>query len=250
MIMRNLKINWKKMGLMAGLSLVIATTAGCGKEADCDIDGYHAHKYVNEQEYVRYIDKEYLNYEGYARQEDYVMLSKDDKSFYKFLDKRDLLRIDDNIDPIKKAQEENQDFIEYRYAYTYLMPVPIFHSTGKIHYVTYIFVPTTHHSWISDPNHSRLTGETRLCHYEYTAYKIEVDEHGKFVLIPGPEKEDIIATKDEYPYILPKYYKIINLSDGCEVNYEDMEYDDIELIQEDEENLGKEEGKTLTKKNS
>lgn len=248
--MENLKINWRKMGLMAGLSIVIATTAGCGKKADCDIDGYHAHKYVNNQQYVRYIDKEYLNYDGYTRQEDYVMLGEEDKSLYKFLNKRGLLRIDDNINLIKRAQESNQDFIEYRYAYTYLMPIPIYHSVGKTHYVTYSYIPTTHYSWTSDPNHSRLTGETRVCHYEYTSYKIEKDEKGEYVLIPGPEKEDIISTKDEYPYILQKYYKIVNLSDGCEADYENMEDDDIEHIQEEEETLGKEEVKTLTKKNS
>jgi len=239
--MKNLKLNLKKLIALGGAALVLVTTSGCGKKADCDIQGYHAHKYVNDKEYVRYIDKEYLSYEGYDRQDDYIELSQSDGELYKFLDKRNLLRIDDNIDTIRDAQLENQDYMEYRYAYTYLMPIPIFHSTGKTHYVTYMFVPHTHYSWTTDPNHSRLTGETRVCHYVYTSYKIEKDEHGKYVLIPGPEKQDIISTKDEYPYILEKYYEVIDLKDGCVLDYEDMETDDVEHIQEEEQ------GKTLTK---
>jgi hypothetical protein len=233
--MKNLKLNLKKLFMMGGLSLVLVSTSACGKKADCNIDTYHAHKYVNDKDYVRYIDKEYLNYEGYERQEDYINLDKDDKDLYKFYDKRNILKIEDNEDIIRSIQEENQDYIEYRYAYTYLMPIPIVHSTGKTTYVTYMFVPTTHYSWTRDENHSRLTGETRLCHYEYTSYKIEIDENGKYVLIPGSEKQDIISTKDEYPYILEKFYKVVNLSDGCEVDYEDMENDSPEHIQEDEE---------------
>lgn len=233
--MKNLKLNLKKLFMMGGLSLVLVSTSACGKKADCNIDTYHAHKYVNDKDYVRYIDKEYLNYEGYERQEDYINLDKDDKDLYKFYDKRNILKIEDNEDIIRNIQEENQDYIEYRYAYTYLMPVPIVHSTGKTTYVTYMFVPTTHYSWTRDENHSRLTGETRLCHYEYISYKIEIDENGKYVLIPGSEKQDIISTKDEYPYILEKFYKVVNLSDGCEVDYEDMENDSPEHIQEDED---------------
>ena len=242
--MRNLKLNSKKLALLAGVTLVLVTTSGCSKKAECNIPTYHAHRYVNEAQYVRYIDKEYLSYEGYERQEDYVTITENEKKLYQFFDKRNLLRIDDNIEAIQKAQEENQDFIEYRYAYTYLMPIPIVHSTGKTTTVTFIIVPQTHYSWTRDANHSRLTGETRLCHYEYTSYKIEIDEKGNYVLIPGSEKQDIISTKDEYPYILENFYKIINLENGLEADYEDMANDDVERI---EEEVTEEQEKTLTK---
>ena len=240
--MRNLKLNLKKLLALGGVALVLMTTTACSKKADCNVEGYHAHRYVNDKEYVRYIDTEYMDYEGYARQEDYIELDDSQKDLYKFLDKRNLLRIDDNIDTIRASQESNEDYIEYRYAYTYLMPIPIVHSTGKSTFITYIIVPQTHYSWTRDENHSRLTGETRLCHYEYTSYKIEIDEHGKYVLIPSTNHEDIISTKDEYPYILENYYKVINLTDGCEASYEDMENDDVEKIEQEEE-----QGKSLTK---
>ena len=231
--MRNLKLNLKKLIALGGTVLVLATTTACGKKADCNIDTYHAHQYVNEEGYIRYIDKEYLNYEGYARKEEYIELDESEKDLYKYLDKKDLLRIDDNIDTIIETQEANKNFTEYRYAYTYLMPIPIVHSTGKTTYVTFMFIPTTHYSWTRDANHSRLTGETRECTYEYTAYKIEKDENGKYVLIPSPEHKNILATKDEFPYIKEDYYRVINLTDGCEASYEDMETDDVEHIEEE-----------------
>lgn len=240
--MRNVKFNWKKLVALCGVTLVLMTTAGCSKKAECNVPTFHAHRYVNDEGYVRYINKEYLDYEGYQREEDYLTLTEDDKEMLKFFDKKNILRIDDNIEPIKKAEEENVDFLEYRYAYTYLMPIPIIHSNGKTTTVTFMYVPQTHYSWTTNENHSRLTGETRLCHYVYTSYKIEKDEKGNLVLIPSPDQEDILATKDEYPYILEKYYKVINLKDGCEVSYEDMESDEVEHIQEETE-----EEKTLTK---
>ena len=233
--MRNLKINWKKMLAMAGISIVLLTTAGCSKKADCNVPTYHAHRYVNQEtQMTRFVDKEYLSYEGYERQEDYVTITENERRLYQFFDKKNLLRIDDNIEAIINAQANNQDFIEYRYAYTYLMPIPIVHSNGKTTTVTFMYVPQTHYSWTTNPNHSRLTGETRLCHYEYTSYRIDIDEKGNYILVPGNEKQNIIATRDEYPYILEKFYKIVNLADGYEVDYEDMENDEVEHIQEEE----------------
>jgi len=239
--MRNLKLNLRKFLALAGATIVLISSAGCSKKADCDVPNRHAHRYVNEEGYTRYYDSERISYRGYERQEDYVELTKSDEHFLEFLNKSNLLRIDDNVDVIRNAQEENQDYLEYRYAYTYLQPIPIVHSNGKSTTITYIFVPQTHYSWTRDENHSRLTGETRLCHYVYTSYRIDIDEKGKYVLVPNPEQQDIISTSTEYPYICEDYYKIINLADGNEVDYEDMENDDIEHIEEPEEEktLGK-----------
>ena len=246
--MKNLKLNIKKFLALSGISLVLVSTAGCGKKADCDIKDYHAHKYVNNDGYCRYIDSEYLTYDGYERQDDYEYLNPIEKDYNKFLKSKRILRIEENIDAIQRAQEKNKDFLEYRYAYTYLMPVPIVHSTGKTSFITYMYVPTTHYRWTSDPNHSRLTGETRVCHYVYASYKIEKNEKGKFVLIQGPENQDIISTRKDYPFIQEKYYKIIDLANGLDASYEDMENDDVANIEEEQqENDKTEQGKTLRK---
>ena len=65
------------------------------------------------------------------------------------------------------------------------MPIPHIIHTGKSTMTFFTYIPITHHSWTTNPEHSRLTGEERLCHYECTAYKVEKDEKGKYVLIPS-----------------------------------------------------------------
>ncbi len=233
--MKNLKVNLKKMLALGGTALILMTMTGCSKKVDCPIPVYHAHKYVNSDGYTRYFDSENLNYKGYDRQDDYIELTKDDKDLVNFMNKNNLLRMDDNVDQIREAQKKNQPFIEYRYAYTYLIPMPIVHSNGKTTTVTFMFVPTTHYSWTSNPEHSRLTGETRECYYDYTSYKIQKNEKGKYTLVESPEHEDIIKTMDEYPYIKEKYYRILNRDTREEIDYEDMDNDDVEHIQEEEE---------------
>ena len=90
----------------------------------------------------------------------------------------------------------------------------------------YTYISHTRYSWTSDPNHSRLTGETRLCYHMYVAYKVEQDENGKYVLIPSPDVEDLTTVMDEYPYIKKTYVKIVT-SDGKEASYEDGKQEDM-----------------------
>ena len=236
--MKNLKYNIKNILGVIGTSIILLTTTGCSKKAECDINGYHAHKYVNNNNMTRYIAQEYVDYEGYTREEEYITLLEKERKLYDYLDNRNLLRIDDNEEVIREKMKENKDFYEYRYAYTYLMPLPHYSRVGKVTHVRFTYVPRTHYSWTTDANHSRLTGEKRLCTYEYTSYKIEIDEYGKYVLIPNPNKKDILSNKDEYPYIKEDYYKVIT-SDGKDLDYEDMKTDDVEHIQEEEKETGK-----------
>lgn len=238
--MRNLKINIDKMIRLRGVAFVLAATtltvglSGCGKKAECDIKGSHAHLYTNESGYVRYIDKEYLSYEGYERQDDYVNLSKDEVELCRFEDKKDLLRIDENIEVIEAIQNQNQDYIEYRYAYTYLMPIPHYIRTGKTSTMYFTYIPTTHYSWTSDPNHSRLTGEQRRCHHVYQAYNVVVDENGKYVLVPSEFVDNIFDLNGEYTYIKEDFCKVIDAEHGYDLDYEDGVEDDPSLIQDDE----------------
>ncbi len=225
--MKNLKLNLKKLLSLKGVALVLVLTtattslAGCSKKSDCSIDINHAHKYVNDDGYIRYIDKEYISYEGYTWTDDYIKLSESERDLYKFFDKKNLLRIDDNLDVILSQQEKNCDYVEYRYSYTYMMPIPHTMRSGKSTITYFTYIPTTHHSWTADANHSNLTGEQRVCHYVYTAYKVEKDENGDYVLIPSEEVDDITTVMDEYPYIKEDYYKVINLEDGVVLDYED-----------------------------
>ena len=210
-------------GVALVLVLTTATTslAGCAKKADCFIDSYHAHKYIDDEGYVRYIDKEYISYEGYEWTDEYVELSESEKDLYKFFDKKNLLKIEDNLDIILNQQDKNCDYIEYRYSYTYMMPIPHTMRSGKSTITYFTYIPTTHHSWTTDSNYSGLTGEQRICHYVYTAYKVLKDENGDYVLIPSSEVDDITTVMNDYPYIKKDYCKVINLEDGEVLDYED-----------------------------
>ncbi len=229
----NIKLNLKKLVSLRGVALVLVASGivtsltGCGKKAECNISGNHAHLYQNEQGYIRYIDKEYLSYEGYQRQEDYVSI-EGEEDYYKFLNKKDLLRIDDNLDLILAEQERNQDYMEYRYSYIYLQPIPHTRKIGKVTSTYFTYIPVTRHSWTKDANHSRLTGETRVCHYVYVAYKVEVNEKGKYVLIPSSQVDDITIIMDEYPFIKKTFHKVVTL-DGVEADYEDGPEDELSL---------------------
>lgn len=237
--MKKINVNWKELIERRGLPLVLAATmsvslAGCGKKAECDIPEDHAHLYVSEEGFSRYLEKEYLEYEGYTRCDDYISINKDDEEFLKFLDKKDLIKIDDNIATIDKIESNNHDYIEYRYAYTYLMPIPHYHSTGKTSYVTYTYMPVTHHSWTTNANHSRLTGEQRRCHHVYQACNVVRDEKGKFVIVPSDYVDSISDLNGEYAYIKEKFCKVIDAEHGYDLDYEDGASDDPENIQEDE----------------
>jgi hypothetical protein len=225
-----IRFNFNKLNYLRGVAIALALSTpfaltGCSKKADCDVSGSHAHLYKNESGYVRYIDKEYLSYEGYERSNEYIPI-EGEESLYKFLDKKDLMRIDDNLELIQQVQESNEDYTEYRYKYTYMQPIPHIMRTGKTTTVFYTYISHTRYSWTSDPNHSRLTGETRLCHHMYVAYKVEQDENGKYVLIPSPDVEDLTTVMDEYPYIKKTYIKIVT-SDGKEASYEDGKQEDM-----------------------
>ena len=222
----SLKLNLKKFLSLSGAVLVLMTSmTACGKKADCNVSGSHAHLYKNEKGYVRYIDKEYLTYEGYSRNEEYIDI-EGQEDLYKFLDKKDLMRIDDNLDLLLAVQGTNKDYTEYRYRYTYMQPIPHTMRVGKTTTTYFTYIPHTRYSWTSDPNHSRLTGETRLCHHQYVAYKIEKNEKGKYVLIPSPQVDDITTVMDEYPYINKKYCVIVTM-DGKEADYEDGKQEDM-----------------------
>lgn len=204
------------------LAMITSTTfSGCGKKSECKISENHLHKYVNDNGYVRYIDKEFLKYEGYCWSSDYMLATKDELENRNFENKKNLLRIDENLDKIITQQKANVDYIEYRYSYIYLMPIPHTISTGKTTTLYFTYIPMTNYSWTNDPNHSNLTGEERLCHIMYQAYKIETNEKGKKVLIPSKYVDDLQEVMDEYPYIKEKYSKVFVPELNCEADYED-----------------------------
>lgn len=229
--MKNFNLNLKKMVRLRGVPIALAATVlatsltGCGKKAECNVEGNHAHLYTNEEGYEAYYNKEYLTYDGYERQEEYVTLTDEELALCKFLDKKDLIKLEDNLDVILAQQEKNQDYVEYRYSYR----KTIRRKIGKV----WTHRRVTRYSWTSDPNHSGLTGETRLCHYVYQACNVYKDENGKYVVIPSEEVDDIRDLVGEYTYVRKVYYKVINLENNLELDYEDGPDCDDELTNEE-----------------
>lgn len=208
---------------LVSLSLALITAlSGCEKKADCDVDGNHVHLYISEVGFKRYLNKEYLSYENYERQDDYILVEKDELALKAIEDKYDVFLIKDNLEFIKNLQIPNEDFWEYRYEYVVYKPTPreIYAGMGKITY--YIDEAVRQHSWTTNPNHRRLTGQTRVCHCMYQAYKIEYDEDGNPVLIPSPLVDDLTTVMDEFPYIKEKFIIIFDKTHGIEADYENV----------------------------
>ena len=87
---------------------------------------------------------------------------------------------------------------------------------GITTYTTYM--PTIGHSWTTDKNHSRLTGQVREVYYMYYGYKIGINEKGKYELV----KSDYVSSLDELPndyiYVKEKFYKTFNTKSVQEKN--------------------------------
>ena len=237
-----------KRALLVAMSAGIAFGfTGCGKKSDCEITKYHLHRYEKEG-IVRYLPIEDLEYWGYQWTDTIEYEDESEKGLHEFEKKKGLIRIEDNIEYLKEQEECNTDYIEYRYSYIYLMPIPHVVKSGKTTITYFTYMPIIHHSWTSDPEHRRLTGETRVCHHMYVGYRVEKDEKGKLILIESPKVDSIFDIQEDYPYFKEDYTKIVGLSDHEELDYENSEDDDEENIVPEENEDEYEEGKEYKKK--
>ena len=204
MKIRNIEL---KKGI-AGLFMIPALTlTGCGK-SDCDLREYHLHKYEKDG-FVRYIDDEHLDNDGYSWTDELVYVKESDKDLYKAEKKNDLLLINQNKEALSNSASQLDDYVEYEYSYK----VPHHIRTGKVTVTTY----STSYDWTTDSEHGNLTGNARLCRYTYTAYKLVLNEKGKYELVSGVTSEDIndiISNQDEYPYMKVNFYDSKVIAEG------------------------------------
>ena len=226
--------------LATGLIIVnLITFAGCAKTMPCDIEGDHAHLYIDPDTKIeRYIESEKSYVDGMDRTDEYIVINQEQSDLLKFMNKKDLFRIDENKEALQNIESQNQDYLEYRYKYIYMQPVPIVHSNGKFTFVTYNYIPITKYSWTTDQSRN-LTGETRVCHYTYYGYKVYQDENGKYKMEKSDLYESISDIPDEYEYVGNKYTAVVN-GDTYEVldyedldDYEDVGYNSIEDAKEE-----------------
>lgn len=221
--MENFKINIKNSQFLgkvacfvvaASIGGVLVNATGIFDKADCDVVEEHAHLYTNEEGFNRYIISEYMNVDGYLHQDEYIKLDEDEFDFYSFISKKDLISIKDNIHVILAIQNNNQDYLEYEYTYK----KRVTRNNGKTSYRTW----RRKTDWTANPDNVEneiygtwkdlsFTGDTRLVHYVYQTYKIELNEKGKYVLVEGPVVDDVRECLDEYPYIKRNFYRTVYL---------------------------------------
>lgn len=260
--MKNFNLNVGKSFALRGVSLVLAGSlmtcalAGCSKKVDCDIEGSHAHAYVDSDGFVKYLEKEYENYFGFNRTDDFWRISDEQAKLLKFLDKKGLVSLEDNKDLVSSIEDSQEDYIEYRYKWIYNMPIPHTMRVGKIFTTYYTYIPTPRYSWTTDKTDPRLTGDQRRCHYVYQAYKVEKDEKGKYVLIPSEYVDSLDELNGEYPYIKTTFYKAIDAEYGTDLDYEDVPSSEDEIVEAEEQSYTESntnteaEGRSLTKSKS
>ena len=221
--------------LIAGLIIAnILTFSGCTKNVTCDISGEHAHYYVNDEYLGRYIVSEKSSVSGLNRTDNYIRINKEEADLLEFINKKGLFRIDENQYAIKNIVSNHQDHTEYRYKYFNIVPIPIVHSTGKITYITYNYIPMPHYSWTTDTS-KNLTGEERICHYVYYGYKVIKNEKGSYEIIKSNPVDDLFELPEGYIYIKKDFYDVVNLYDKNEIlDYEDGQEKDKKIISEEE----------------
>lgn len=230
--MKNFNININNNEFLGKLSFIIVAsglaTAAIGivdykTTVKCEIEDEHAHLYTDDEGFTCYINDEHIRVNGFTRQDEYITLDEDEVDFYTFLKKKKLINIEDNLDLILAIQDCNQDYLEYEYTYK----KRVTRSSGKTSYRTW----RTRTGWTSNPENVEneisgrwkdlsFTNNTRLAHYVYQTYKVELNEKGNYVLVEGPVVDDIRDCLSEYPYIRRDFYSIVYL-DPNTVNLEE-----------------------------
>lgn len=191
-------VNQKEMERIkkSGVAFLVCSSVlltGCGKEAECQIGGYHIHKYTDKTGYTKYVESEKLTLGEFNRNDEYILISKDEEEYYKKVNKAKLLLASNNYEMIDKLLEENSDYLEYEYRYTYIT----YTKAGKA------MIPISHvsYKWTTDKSDGQLTGNVRIIHPMYQAYDVKKDENGKFVVIASDLANNLYDVIGEYPYI-------------------------------------------------
>ena len=196
------KFNTNQIITIAGLTIVsLFLFSGCAKNVECNIEEPHAHNYVSDTSFDRYVvsEREYIG--EWFRTDDFVVIDEEAEKLIDFENKRDLFKIEENQQTIDNIISMQEDYMEYRYSYVYLVRYPITTKVGNVRITTYHYARHTGYHWTSDPNHENLTGETRMVHHVYYGYKIEKNERGKYILVKSEPVDNLNDLPEGYDYI-------------------------------------------------
>lgn len=212
----------------------ILSFTGCSNKKDCDILEKHAHFYVDEDNFGRYIVSENKKIGNLKKYYSYIPVYNNNDELLDFINKNDLFVISDNKQEIDKIVSKLHDHKEYRYYYFYNDIDKITHYDGFKETNSYYSLAKKGYSWSENEYVDNLTGETRYCHYMYRAYKI-VKNNKEFKLVESDLVESLDDLSDEYIYIDKNFYIPVNLYNKKEIlSYEDGSHIYKDIISEDE----------------
>lgn len=211
----------------------VASFSGCSKVVDCDIKEKHAHKYLNDSGVVMFVNSEEEIYKSHVRNNDYILIDKEEQKLREFEVSNCLYRIEENMDYINSIQNSKMDYIEYEYTYPYEYSITSFIYSGDVMVPIINYYTEVRKDWTTDPNHSDLTGKQKRVHHVYTGYKIERDEDGKLTVFPSEPVDNIENLPKEYKYIKLDFCNAIDAEYGYDL---DIKYkDESDKLEKDEQ---------------
>ena len=200
---------------VSSIAIVGAIGLGCyfifkPKKVDCNIEGEHAHLYECEESGLnRYLvseDDSYLF--DFNRSDKYVYTDETyNKELLDYLGKERLYEIKLNEDYIANTLEEMTDHIEYGYTGNDHDVVYVY-QPGVIPGMDYIGISRRHGTDWKNEKEYEEPDEVRLCHYTYTAYKVEKNDKGKYECIPCEPVENFEDIPEGYDYIDKYFYNV------------------------------------------
>ena len=203
----------KKYKLQRVLPFVLISSmllTGCGKKMDCGLPARHVHQYKkninNSITLTNYYDSEYETVNGYKWQEDYIEITKTDEELYRLLNHRDLFDARTNWDYLFYEMRSLHDWLEFYYEYDTYETHTYTDEDGNTHTETEV----VHHSgWHTDPRDLDNTGDVRLNHHRFYAYRV-VYKNGKFELERSRLVDDVRDVLEDYPYTCEKGYDVVH----------------------------------------
>ena len=193
----------KKFKLQKVVPFVLISSmllTGCGKKMECDKPNRHAHLYTkkitNNITLTTYYDSEYETISGFKWNPETMELNKVDEKMYAKLNSKDLFVAEKNWDYLYARMAGAHDWLEFYYEYYTYETHTYTDSDGKTHTET---ERVRHDGWHTDPRDSDNTGDVRLFHNRFYAWRA-IYKDGDFTLQRSPLVDDIRQVLEDYPY--------------------------------------------------
>lgn len=207
----------KKIIALGFLAVSLFTFSGCAKTIPCEIEGDHAHYYVNSQNIGRYIISEKSYIGRLNRTDEYIKVNEEEKEFINFLNKKKLFNVEANREGIDNYVATHGRYLEYEYEDEDLECHVSYDEDGNADY-TYTWV--TYYRWTDDANRKDLTGDERLCTQVYFGYKLEKQPNGSIKVVRSPYSyysiDEMLA--DGYNHIKDDFHRVVYSYDKDKIN--------------------------------